>query len=196
MFQFVTDILNDDRFFYAFETIEEKYPSTAKKLTTKYNQLLFKIVNYYQPKNILTIGESLGNTLFYLALTNNNVQIFSYVESINLQATALQSMQLLGIENVVFYNDILELENNNWDMVFINQPNETDLLKHVEILLSKLHSQSILIIKNIHSSKAMKAAWGNIQQQASVTLSIDLFQLGLVFFRPENKVPQHFTIQF
>ena len=196
VFQFVTDILNDDRFFYAFETIEESLPSTSQHLSKKYNQLLFKIVNYYQPKTILTIDESFSNTTSYLALVSNDTQVLSYGQSIDLQKTTLQNGQLLGINNIVFHDNVSILESTNWDIVFINQPNETDLVKYVEIVVPKLHSQSVLIIKNIHSSKVMEDVWGNIKQQPSVTLSIDLFQLGLVFFRPENKMPQHFTIQF
>ena len=196
MFQFVTDILNDDRFFYAFETIEKTLPSTPKYLSKKYNQLLFKIVNYYQPKTILIIGNGLGNSILYLALANSSTQVSEYNQSLHLQKKTLQDIPLLGIKNVVFYDDISTLATKNWDIIFINQTNQTDLLKYVEILLPKLHSQSILIINNIHTCKSMEATWCNIQQQPSVTLSIDLFRLGLVFFRQENKVPQHFTIQF
>ncbi|MBC7721570.1 MAG: hypothetical protein H7068_06055, partial [Pedobacter sp.] len=119
VFQFVTEILNDDRFFYAFEKIEETLPSSLKNFNKKYNQLLFKIVNYYQPKTIIVIDESLGNTTSYLALANNNTKVFSYQQSIIIQKTALQNSQLLGIENIVFYNNISALETNNWDMIYI-----------------------------------------------------------------------------
>ena len=42
----------------------------------------------------------------------------------------------------------------------------------------------------------MEQAWAIIKDDPAVTLSIDLFFIGLVFFRKENKVKQHFTIRF
>jgi hypothetical protein len=42
----------------------------------------------------------------------------------------------------------------------------------------------------------MEEAWKLIQQDDSVTLTIDLFFIGLVFLSPDFKVKQHFTIRF
>jgi lipoprotein signal peptidase len=42
----------------------------------------------------------------------------------------------------------------------------------------------------------MEAAWSVIQQHPSVTLTIDLFFIGLVFLNPTFKVKQHFSIRF
>ncbi len=42
----------------------------------------------------------------------------------------------------------------------------------------------------------MEEAWKEIKQHSSVTLTIDLFFIGIVFFRTEQKIKQHFTIQF
>ena len=42
----------------------------------------------------------------------------------------------------------------------------------------------------------MEEAWKLIQQHDSVTLTIDLFFIGLVFFNTDFKVKQHFTIRF
>jgi hypothetical protein len=42
----------------------------------------------------------------------------------------------------------------------------------------------------------MEAAWKEIQQHSAVTLTIDLFFIGLVFINPDFKVKQHFVIRF
>ena len=42
----------------------------------------------------------------------------------------------------------------------------------------------------------MEEAWEYIKANDAVTLSIDLFFIGIVFFRKEQKVKQHFTIRF
>ena len=40
----------------------------------------------------------------------------------------------------------------------------------------------------------MEAAWAEIKAHPRVRLSIDLYAFGVVFFRSENKVPEHFTL--
>jgi hypothetical protein len=42
----------------------------------------------------------------------------------------------------------------------------------------------------------MEEAWKYIQEHSAVTLTIDLFFIGIVFFREEQKVQQHFSIRF
>jgi hypothetical protein len=42
----------------------------------------------------------------------------------------------------------------------------------------------------------MEGAWEYIKHHESVTLSVDLFFIGIVFFRKEQRVKQHFTIRF
>jgi hypothetical protein len=42
----------------------------------------------------------------------------------------------------------------------------------------------------------MEQAWQAIKADPRVTLTIDLFFIGLVFFDEAFKQPQHFTIRF
>jgi hypothetical protein len=42
----------------------------------------------------------------------------------------------------------------------------------------------------------MEEAWEIIRSHRQVKVSIDLFFMGLVFFREEIKVKQHYTIRF
>jgi predicted O-methyltransferase YrrM len=69
-------------------------------------------------------------------------------------------------------------------------------LNYFNQLLEKANENSIFIFDDIHWSNEMEEAWKEIQQHPSVTLSIDLFFIGIVFFRKEQKVPQHFLIRF
>ena len=47
---------------------------------------------------------------------------------------------------------------------------------------------------NIYCNKEMTEAWNIIQKQKKVTVSIDTFYLGFLFFRKEQP-KQHFTIR-
>ena len=63
-------------------------------------------------------------------------------------------------------------------------------------LLPHLNEHSVVVFDDIHWSKEMEQAWYEIQQNNMVTLSIDLFFVGLVFFKKDFKVKQHFSIRF
>ena len=58
-----------------------------------------------------------------------------------------------------------------------------------------LHNNTVSIINNIRQSKEMENVWKEIISQKEVTVSIDLFFIGLVFFRKEQ-VKENFIIRF
>jgi predicted O-methyltransferase YrrM len=69
-------------------------------------------------------------------------------------------------------------------------------MQYFELLLSKVNEQSILIFDDIYWSSEMEQAWDEIKKHEAVTLTIDLFYIGIVFFRKESKQKQHFTIRY
>lgn len=54
----------------------------------------------------------------------------------------------------------------------------------------------IILIKGIHNSPADTAAWNKLHTDKAVTLSIDIFSYGLLFFNPDFKVKQHFVLKY
>lgn len=193
VFKFVIDILNDDRFFYAFGTIESIV--NADLNNKKFNRLLFKMVNYYQSRNILLVDETIGITTSYVALANTDAAVYSYFSEVRSFNKAKEITNQFNIQNCQFTNEVLDVK-QQFDLVYINALNKAQLSDALVLVLPKLHTQSILIIKNIYSSQQLESEWSQLQTNSAVTLTINLFQIGLVFFRPENKMAQHFTIRF
>jgi predicted O-methyltransferase YrrM len=68
--------------------------------------------------------------------------------------------------------------------------------RYFKELLAKTNNDAILVFDDIHWGSEMEAAWETIKQDAAVTSSIDLFFIGIVFFRKEFKQKQHFVIRF
>ena len=63
-------------------------------------------------------------------------------------------------------------------------PNHTyeATMAYFDVLANKFHEKSVLVIDDIHHSKEMERAWKNICADERVTSTIDLYQMGLVFF--------------
>lgn len=183
-------------------TISEIAHSSLKP--KKFSQLIFRIVNYYSPGNILELGTSLGITTSYLASANDKARVNTMEGSGEIAAIAksnFEKMQLKNIEIVVGnFDDTLPAflaTENILDFVFVDGNHRHEpTMRYFKQLLPKMHENSILIFDDIHWSKEMEAAWEEIQQHPQVMVTIDLFFIGLVFFRKENIVKQHFSIDF
>ncbi len=192
VFLFVIDVLNDNRFFYAFDTIESIV--NADLNNKKINRLLFRIANYYQPKSVLLIDETIGITTSYIALANTDAAVYSYFSQANNIEKAKAVTNTCKADNCHFVTNITE--KIQFDLVFVDALNNNQLNDVLQQVLPLLHPQSILIINNIHRSQKIQAQWLQLQTHSAVTLTINLFQIGLIFFRPQNKIAQHFTIRF
>jgi hypothetical protein len=64
------------------------------------------------------------------------------------------------------------------------------------LLIQHLADFSVLIFDDIHWSSDMEEAWQEIKNDERVMLTVDLFFLGIVFFKTDFKIKQHFAIRF
>nr|AIA18740.1 Methyltransferase domain protein [uncultured bacterium] len=170
----------------------------------KWAQLLFRMVNYYQPKNILELGTSMGISTAYMSLANTKARVITAEGSAAVAAQArrnFQSLQLSSIEQVVgnFDDTLPDILNtvSPLDLVFIDGNHRYEpTVRYFNQLLPHLNATSVVIFDDIHWSPEMEQAWAAIKEHPSVQLSVDLFFIGLVFFNDQFKVKQHFTIRY
>jgi predicted O-methyltransferase YrrM len=170
----------------------------------KFGQLLFRMVKRYQPKTILELGTSLGITTSYLSLAKPDARLITMEGSKEIADVAKQNFNAIELKNVEliegnFDNTLSSVVRGlpSVDFSFIDgnhrqEPTE----RYFKELLAKTNNNSILVFDDIHWSSEMEAAWEAIKNDAAVTCSIDLFFIGIVFFRKEFKEKQHFVIRF
>lgn len=170
----------------------------------KYAQLLFRMVQHFQPANILELGTSLGISTAYMAMANPTAAVITGEGSKAIATQALQNFQHLGLQQVQLvqgnFDDTLPQLLSKLpavDLAFIDGNHRLEpTLRYFEQLLSKTKDHSIIILDDIHWSEGMEQAWQQVKDHPAVTLSIDLFFIGLVFFRKDFKVKQHFSVRF
>ena len=167
-------------------------------------QLLFRIVGYFEPTTIVELGTSLGISAAYLAAAVPAANVISIEGSDTIAELARKHLQQVKAKNVQVItgtfdeklpgvlNDIKKL-----DCAFVDGNHSREpTLYYFNLLLPHLSETGFLILDDIHWSRDMEAAWETIKQHPQVTCTIDLFFIGLVFFRKEIKVPQHFIIHY
>lgn len=170
----------------------------------KYGQLLFRIAKYYHLTNIVELGTSLGITTSYFASSNNDARVITLEGSKNIANIAKQSFEKAEVENIQLlqgaFDEIIPSvldKFQNIDLLFIDgNHRKKPTLAYFNFFLKKATGKSIFIFDDIHWSAEMEEAWEEIKQHPSVTLTIDLFFIGLVFFNKDFKVKQDFPIRF
>lgn len=188
-------------------------------ISSKRAKLLFRIVNYLQPENILEIGTSLGLATSALSLgleaktniakLNKDAKIITLEGCLNTMAIAKNQCQLQNLNNIDFINTEFSsylTTQNQQPKTYNPQPTTYNLiyfdgnhskkatLEYFELLLPTITNDSVWIFDDIHWSKDMEEAWKIIQNHPKVTVSIDTFQWGIIFFRREQK-KEHFVIR-
>lgn len=170
----------------------------------KYGQLLYRLVKHYKPQTIIELGTSLGISTAYMAAANPAATMITIEGSREIYTRAVQNFKALDMGFIkslhgpfdVVLPEVLSTV-DSVDLVFIDGNHRLQpTLHYFEQLLQKKGGYSIFVFDDIHWSAEMEEAWRVIQQHPEVWYTIDLFFSGIIFFRPEFKVKQHFAIRF
>ena len=164
-------------------------------------KLLFRIVNYFQPKSILEIGTSLGLATSALALND-----FSEVTTLEGCPETMKQCQLqlqkFNIGNVkgitgefskqlTAYN----LKPTTFNLIYFDgNHSKQATLDYFDLLLPTINNETVWIFDDIHWSAAMEEAWEIIKKHPKVKVTVDTFQWGIVFFRSEQ-VKENFIVR-
>ena len=167
----------------------------------KFGQLFFRIARHYRPSSILELGTSLGITTAYLAAGNPEASVLTFEGAPGIAALARKHFSLDRIRLVEGnFDDTLGhalADLPSLDLAYIDGNHRREpTLRYFRQMQPKLHEGSILIFDDIHWSAEMEEAWEALKGDPSVTCSVDLFYIGMLFFRKEFFEKQHFTIRF
>ncbi|MDI1317239.1 class I SAM-dependent methyltransferase [Flavobacterium sp.] len=171
-------------------------------ISSKRAELLFRIANYFQPENILEIGTSLGLATSALSLGNKNSKITTLEgcpETSSIAKKQFQEFKFDTINPVVKefseYLKSYQLTADSYQLIYFDgNHSKQATLNYFDLLLPTVTNESVWIFDDIHWSQDMEEAWEIIQNHPKVTVTIDTFQWGIVFFRDEQ-LKEHFVIR-
>ncbi|AFL81677.1 putative O-methyltransferase [Aequorivita sublithincola DSM 14238] len=166
----------------------------------KQQKLLFRLAKYFKSENILELGTSLGLGTVALSISNEFAAINTVEGCPNTLGKAQSYFEKFNLHNIAIHQQLFSdfLSKNTsqkYDLIFIDgDHNGERTLGYFNSLLKNIHNDSVIIFDDIYWSKDMTAAWQQIITHEKVTVSIDTFQWGLVFFRKEQR-KEHFIIR-
>lgn len=169
----------------------------------KLAQLIYRLVQRSNPDTVIELGTCLGVTTAYLAAATPKSSIITMEGCPETAKIAQENFDALGLSNVTlkvgnFDNTFPEVIANQpkLDFVFVDGNHRKDAtLNYFNWCLPKVHENTLLIFDDIYWSSGMKEAWQEIKNHPDVTCTIDLFWIGLVFFR-KGMAKEHFRIKY
>lgn len=168
----------------------------------KYNELHVKLVQYFKPKIIFELGTSFGINTLYLAKANPNAQIYTFEGSKKIVAIAKQTFQesknvtlIEGDFDVTLSKTLANLP-KNVDYIFLDgNHSHIPTIRYFEQILEYSSENTVFVFDDIHWSNEMEDAWEEIKNHITVTLSVDLLYLGIVFISKKLS-KQHFVLKY
>lgn len=162
-------------------------------------QLIFRLAQFSTPKQVTVFDANFGISTAYLAKACPQAKVIAIENCTGSAVIANQMFEDLELNNVqLLAGNFTELlaTNKHLDFVYIdgNQSKKT-ILAYFNWCLPQLHDQSIFICNDIYKNEEMKAVWAELKKHPQVTVTIDLFWLGLVYFR-KGQAKEHFKLKF
>lgn len=178
------------------------YIARTSAKSKKWGQALHRLAAEFRPSTIIELGTSLGISGMYMASAIPKGQLISLEGCPHIAALAQSTFQKNRFEHIEvrvgnFDETLPELLQrvDKVEFVYIDgNHTEEATLRYFSLLRDKAFEKTVLIFDDIHWSEGMKRAWEQIVADKSVSLTVDLFQIGLVFFNP-GLSKQHFNLR-
>lgn len=185
------------------ETVPLSRVARRSAKSARYAELLERICEYFQPQIAVEIGTSLGISAMYQASALKEGFLYTLegnpdsakVAAFNFEKLEFKNIQLIEgnfDEQLPALMEFLP----RVDYVFFDGNHSMEAtLKYFELCLQKAHTGTVFVFDDIRWSDEMYLAWSKIKNHPAVTVSIDLYAMGIVFFRKEQE-KEHFVLRF
>ena len=157
----------------------------------RYGILLSNLASVYGMPSVIEYGTAIGISTMYLASGRRDSVIYTMEGCLSLSSVAAENFRQAGFENITqmaghFDESTKELKDKGVKpgLVFIDGNHRKEpLLKYFSEMADISDTNTVIVIDDIHLSREMEEAWDTIKQFDNVSFTIDLFRMGLVFFR-------------
>jgi len=157
----------------------------------KYGLLLSNMSAEFGNPVIIEFGTSLGISTMYMAASCPDAVVYTMEGCPETAEIARKNFQEAGLKNVISltgsFDQLLPqimTKAGKPGLVFIDGDHrKAPLINYFSQVAEISSGKTVVIIDDIHSSGEMEEAWSEIRKNDNVTFSVDLFRMGLVFFR-------------
>lgn len=183
-----------------FSSNKRKVAAIAKNagITKKRAQLLARLISYFNVDKCLELGTSLGIGTIAMKEATDVFTLEGCPETARIAEKQLQKYDVDNVSITIapFEKSLAKFADEKFDLIYFDGNHQKEAtLNYFEQLLHTAHNDSVFIFDDIHWSQSMSEAWEIIKNHPKVTVTIDTFFWGFVFFRKEQ-AKEHFIIRF
>jgi hypothetical protein len=144
-------------------------------LSYKKTKLLLKIISYFNPKSMLEVSGSSGLKTVMLANDKENSCVTAVIDATEIHSISTQYKEF----------DCIYFHSNE---------NQQTTRHHFNTCLESIHNNSLFILNDIYGNREATATWTSLKKHSKVSVSVDLFYFGIIFFRREQ-AKEHFKVR-
>ena len=208
-FNLITNVIDEKCAYYAYDRIDivrrqllqngaplGTTGMSVGRATARYGirkshgQLLFRLANYFKPKQIVQVGTGMGLSTLYLTGYSAHVQCISLEEDPARAEWARWCLERMGKRHVRVerggYESLLPKALAQFeavDFLFFNAPERaTELYGMFEKCVGHIQPDTVLVVEGLRASRAMRDFWERVKAHPATVLTFDLYHVGLVFF--------------
>ena len=200
VYEFMRKVLNDSGSNRDYDTIYRVARLLDKRKHINYNlrkqsRLLYRMVRYFEPDSVVSFGHVTALNATAMALGHMQTKV--YLEQ---SENFLETLNSMGVVNVNLIQpeefDSEHFRRLNTGFVFFSRNSfEDDTWDYLADCMSYKTSESVFVFEGIHRNRAIEEAWEEIKANENVSVTFDLFCIGVVFFR-EGIEKQDFVLKY
>jgi predicted O-methyltransferase YrrM len=163
--------------------------------THRQSEILYRLVHYLGATNVIELGTSIGLNTLYLAKAASRGRVYTVEGAASLSSYAAALAGVANQENIDFINQPFDValpalltNNGPPDLVYIDGNHTYNAtMKYYAMIREARKDSTVIVLDDIYWNEEMTRAWKEILADKTITLSIDGFVFGLLFFRKEIK---------
>lgn len=186
-FFFVTQVLKERKAYYAYTQLDK-----AIKGNRRHAREIFRITNYLQPANCISVGAA--DAACAMLLAKPSVQHYAFLNKAELKpeaSTLLDKSGCHAIDSVEQFNTVVK-ELGAIGMLYVDVTECTMPL--VQAALPHTDAKSVIVVAGIHRNKKIREWWQLIVSDTATVITYDMYSYGLLFFDKERR-KQHYTLK-
>lgn len=157
----------------------------------RYGKLLYDIALEFGKPLIIEFGTSLGISTMYMAMACPGTRVITIEGCPAVAAIARENFAESGLTNINVmegpFEEYLPLfagSGTSPGLVFIDGNHRKEpVIRYFSQMADLSDDKTVIVIDDINYSREMTEAWSIIKSHEKVSVTVDVFRMGIVFFR-------------
>ena len=188
-FFFITQVLKERLPYYSYPILDQAVGGNRAK--KRHFRELFRITNYQQPANCISVGSATAACTMILAKPS----VAHYAVTPTGLTAGRQS--LLNEKGCHIVDSTEQLRTiidkvGTIGMLYVNTIDGADTL--IRAALPHTNKESVIVVDGINRSKTAKLWWQQLVDDSATVITYDFYNYGLLLF-DKDRIKQHYTLK-